>query len=614
MTEKQRKILIRIIVGAVLYVAALFVPFDGMLRFCAFLVPFAVLGWDVVWKACRNILHGQIFDENFLMALASIGAFVCGEYPEAAAVMLFYQVGELFQSYAVGKSRKSIAALMDIRAEYANLDVNGTISRVAPEEVAVGSVIVVMPGERVPLDGIVLDGVSALNTSAITGESLPVDVEAGDDILSGCINQSGTLKVKTTKTYSDSTVARILELVENAAGKKAKTEKFITSFAKYYTPVVVICALLLAIVPPIFVGNITGWLYRAMIFLVISCPCALVISVPLSFFGGIGGASRDGILIKGSSYTEALSKAEIFVFDKTGTLTKGVFKVAAVHPCGCTEESLTELAALAEVYSNHPIATSLKEAYGMPLDESRVSSVREISGKGIEAIIDGKRVCVGNNKLMENEGAECHPCHKTGTAVHVALDGLYLGHIVISDEIKEDAADTISAIKAIGIKKTVMLTGDTDAVGRETAAMLGIDEVRTELLPEDKVTCMEEIIKQKSADGKVVYVGDGINDAPVISIADVGIAMGAVGSDAAIEAADIVLMDDNLEKIPKAIKISKRTLRIARQNICFALFIKAVVLIMGAMGAANMWEAVFADVGVSVIAILNAMRALKRIE
>ena len=611
MSAKQKKMLIRILISAVLFAVVMFIPFKGLIRLIAFLVPFGVIGWDVLWRAVRNILHGQIFDENFLMSLATVGAFFTGEYPEAVVVMLFYQVGELFQSYAVGKSRKSIATLMDIRPDYANIEKDGKTEQVSPEEVEVGSVIVIMPGERVPLDGVILEGNSAMDTSAITGESMPNDVQPGDDVISGCINQSGVLKVRTTKAYGESTVARILDLVENAGSKKAKTEKFITTFAKYYTPAVVIGAVLLAFVPSIITGDWIEWVHRAMIFLVISCPCALVISVPLSFFGGIGGASKSGILIKGSSYMEVLAKAEIVVFDKTGTLTKGVFNVTAVHPDHCSEMELLELAAMAEIYSNHPISHSLRDAWNQKIDESRVQEVKEIPGKGVQAFIDGRRVCVGNDKLMESEGAVWHPCHRVGTTIHVAVDGKYAGHIVISDEIKSGAADAIASLKELGIKKTVMLTGDADSVGQSVAKELGIDEAYTKLLPEDKVTRVEELLKYKSDKGALVFVGDGINDAPVLSRSDLGIAMGGMGSDAAIEAADVVLMDDKISRIADAIRISKHTLRIAGQNIVFALAVKIIVLALGALGMANMWEAVFADVGVSVIAVLNAMRALK---
>ena len=605
MTKKQKKMLLRVLVSLVLLVAAALLPFSGWLRLTAFLVPYILIGWDVLWKAVRNIAHGQVFDENFLMALATVGAFCTGEFPEGVAVMLFYQVGELFQSYAVGKSRQSIASLMDIRPDYANIERGGDLVQVDPDEVAVGDTIVIKSGEKVPLDGVVLEGASTLNTAALTGESLPRDVEPGDDVISGCINQSGLLKVRVTKVFGESTVARILDLVENSSAQKAKAENFITKFARYYTPVVVIAALILGIVPPLFVGDWSNWIHRALIFLVISCPCALVISVPLSFFGGIG------ILVKGGNYMEALAHAELVVFDKTGTLTRGVFNVTAVHPDECSEKDLLEIAALAEAYSDHPISRSLREAYGMELDRSRVAEVEELSGRGIRARIDGRGVCVGNNKLMDEIGVAWHPCHHVGTTVHVAIEGKYAGHIVISDEVKEDAKAAVQALKAQGVKKTVMLTGDSRPVGESVAKELELDEACTELLPADKVEQVERLLKEKSQNGKLVFVGDGINDAPVLSRADIGIAMGAMGSDAAIEAADIVLMDDKPSKIATAIRLSKKTLRIVRQNIIFALAVKAAVLLLGALGIATMWEAVFADVGVSVIAILNAMRMLR---
>ena len=611
MTKKQKKMLLRVLVSLVLLVAAALLPFSGWLRLTAFLVPYILIGWDVLWKAVRNIAHGQVFDENFLMALATVGAFCTGEFPEGVAVMLFYQVGELFQSYAVGKSRQSIASLMDIRPDYANIERGGDLVQVDPDEVAVGDTIVIKSGEKVPLDGVVLEGASTLNTAALTGESLPRDVEPGDDVISGCINQSGLLKVRVTKVFGESTVARSLDLVENSSAQKAKAENFITKFARYYTPVVVIAALILGIVPPLFVGDWSNWIHRALIFLVISCPCALVISVPLSFFGGIGGASKCGILVKGGNYMEALAHAELVVFDKTGTLTRGVFNVTAVHPDECSEKDLLEIAALAEAYSDHPISRSLREAYGMELDRSRVAEVEELSGRGIRARIDGRGVCVGNNKLMDEIGVAWHPCHHVGTTVHVAIEGKYAGHIVISDEVKEDAKAAVQALKAQGVKKTVMLTGDSRPVGESVAKELELDEACTELLPADKVEQVERLLKEKSQNGKLVFVGDGINDAPVLSRADIGIAMGAMGSDAAIEAADIVLMDDKPSKIATAIRLSKKTLRIVRQNIIFALAVKAAVLLLGALGIATMWEAVFADVGVSVIAILNAMRMLR---
>ena len=612
MTKKQKKMLWRILVSAALLVAAVLLPFEGIYRLAVFLIPYAVIGWDVLWKAARNIAHGQVFDENFLMAIATIGAFFTGEYPEGVAVMLFYQVGELFQSYAVGRSRKSIASLMDIRPDYANIEREGKLIQVDPSEVAVGDVIVIKAGEKVPLDGVVLEGNSSLDTAALTGESLPREIEPGDDVISGCINQSGLLRVRVTKVFGESTVAKILNLVENSSSKKAKAENFITKFARYYTPCVVIGALLLAVLPPLFFGGEwSDWVHRALIFLVISCPCALVISVPLSFFGGIGGASRCGVLVKGGNYMEVLAKTDIVVFDKTGTLTKGVFNVTAIHPDTVSEAQLLELAALAESYSDHPISRSLKDAYNQEIDTARVGEVEEVAGRGVRAKVDGKLVCVGNDKLMDERGVVWHPCHHIGTTVHVEVDGLYAGHIVISDEIKADAPDAIRALKEQGVQKTVMLTGDAKAVGESVAAQLGIDKAYTQLLPADKVARVEELLSQKAPKSRLAFVGDGINDAPVLSRADIGIAMGAMGSDAAIEAADIVLMDDKPSKIAAAIEIAKKTLRIVRQNIIFALAVKALVLILGALGMANMWEAVFADVGVSVIAILNAMRALR---
>lgn len=611
MTKKQKKMLGRILASAVLLLAAVCLPLEGPWRLAAFLVPYAVIGWDVIWKAVRNIAHGQVFDENFLMALATVGAFATGEFPEGVAVMLFYQVGELFQSYAVGRSRKSIAALMDIRPDYANILRDGKLEQVDPNEVAVGDVIVVKAGEKVPLDGVVLEGSSSIDTAALTGESLPRSVEPGDDVISGCVNQSGMLRVQVTKAFGESTVAKILNLVENSSSKKAKAENFITRFARYYTPCVVVGAFLLAVLPPLFFGGAwNDWVHRALIFLVISCPCALVISVPLSFFGGIGGASKAGVLVKGGNYMEVLANTEFVVFDKTGTLTKGVFNVTAIHPDAVSEAQLLELAALAESYSDHPISRSLKDAYNKEVDTARLGEVKELAGRGVKAVVDGRTVCVGNDKLMDERGVKWHPCHHIGTTVHVEVDGLYAGHIVISDEVKPDAADAIRALKEKGVRRTVMLTGDAKAVGESVAKQLGIDEVYTQLLPADKVTRVEELLAQKSAKGKLAFVGDGINDAPVLSRADIGIAMGAMGSDAAIEAADIVLMDDKPSKIAEAIALSKRTLRIVRQNIVFALAVKALFLLLGAFGVANMWEAVFADVGVSVLAILNAMRAL----
>ena len=606
----------RIAASAVLLVAAVLIPYEGPWRFVLFLPAYFVIGWDVLWKAARNIAHGQVFDENFLMALATVGAFCTGffgegEYPEAVFVMLFYQVGELFQGYAVGKSRKSIASLMDIRPDYANVERDGQLTQVDPEEVAVGDTITVKAGERVPLDGVVLEGQSMVNTSALTGESVPRQVQPGDDVISGCVNQSGLLRVRVTKPFGESTVQKILDLVENSSSKKAKAENFITKFARYYTPIVVFCALALALVPPLFVGDWVGWVQKALIFLVVSCPCALVISVPLSFFGGIGGASRQGILVKGGNYLEVLANTEIVVFDKTGTLTKGVFNVTAIHPEEYSESGLLEMAALAESYSDHPISRSLKEAWGKELDASRVGEVEELSGRGVRAQVDGKTVCAGNDKLMGDIGLKRHPCHHVGTTVHVAVEGKYIGHIVISDEVKPDAKEAIAALKAQGVKKTVMLTGDAKAVGESVAKDLGLDEAYTQLLPGDKVDRVEALLSEKSPKGKLAFVGDGINDAPVLSRADIGIAMGALGSDAAIEAADIVLMDDKPSKIAKAMEISQRTLRIVRQNIVFALAVKLLVLALTPFGIANMWEAVFADVGVMVIAILNASRALQ---
>ena len=614
MSKKQKRMLFRILLSAALLLAAVLLPLNNfpLLRLAVFLVPYGVIGWDVLWRAVRNIAHGQVFDENFLMALATVGAFFTGEFPEAVFVMLFYQVGELFQSCAVDKSRKSIAQLMDIRPDYANVERDGQLVQADPEDVAVGDVIVIKPGERVPLDGVVLDGASTLNTSALTGESLPREADAGSDVISGCVNLTGLLRVQVTKAFEDSTVARILDLVENSSSKKAKAEHFITKFARIYTPVVVISAVLLALLLP-FLIHVT-WaesIHRALIFLVISCPCALVISVPLSFFGGIGGASRQGILVKGGNYLEALANTETVVFDKTGTLTQGVFNVTAIHPDQCSERRLLELAALAESYSDHPISRSIREAWGAELDRSRVSNVEEHSGKGVQAQVDGVPVWVGSGKLMDEIGVPWHPCHKVGTTVHVASQGTYLGHIVISDQVKPDAAQAIRDLKAAGVRKTAMLTGDAAAVGEAVAAELGLDEVHTQLLPADKVDRVEALLKEKSAKGTLAFVGDGINDAPVLSRADVGIAMGALGSDAAIEAADVVLMDDKPSKIAVAIRIARRTRRIVLQNIVFALAVKLLVLLLGATGDATMWEAVFADVGVSVIAILNATRALK---
>ena len=616
MTRKQKKMLVRIAVSAVLLIAAVLVPYQGLWRFALFLPAYFVIGWDVLWRAVRNIAHGQVFDENFLMALATVGAFCTGffgqgEYPEAVFVMLFYQVGELFQSYAVGKSRKSIASLMDIRPDYANVERDGRLLQVDPEEVAVGDTITVKAGEKIPLDGLVLEGQSLVDTSALTGESVPRQVRPGDSVISGCVNQNGLLRVQVTKAFGESTVQKILDLVENASSKKAKAENFITKFARYYTPVVVFGALALAVVPPLFVGDWTGWVQKALIFLVVSCPCALVISVPLSFFGGIGGASRQGILVKGGNYLEVLADTELVVFDKTGTLTKGVFQVTAIHPEGVSQQELLELAALAESYSDHPISRSLKEAWGKALDTARVGQVEELSGRGVRAQVDGKTVCAGNGKLMEEIGLAYRPSGQVGTVVHVAAEGRYLGHILIADQVKPDAKEAIAALKAQGVKKTVLLTGDAKDVGEAVAQELGLDEAYTQLLPGDKVERVEALLQETSPKGKLAFVGDGINDAPVLSRADIGIAMGALGSDAAIEAADLVLMDDKPSKIAKAMEISKRTLRIVRQNIVFALAVKLLVLMLTPFGLANLWEAVFADVGVMVLAILNASRALQ---
>ncbi|BFK68754.1 heavy metal translocating P-type ATPase [Flavonifractor plautii] len=615
MSKKQKRMLFRVLASAVLFAVALLLPTEGWLRLFTFLVPYAVIAWDVLWRAVRNIAHGQVFDENFLMSLATVGALATGEYPEAVFVMLFYQVGELFQSYAVDQSRKSITSLMDIRPDYANIEVDGQLRQVDPEDVAVGDTIVIKAGERIPLDGVVLEGTSNVDTAALTGESLPREAQPGDDVISGCVNLSGLLRVRVTKAFEESTVAKILDLVENSSSKKARAENFITKFARYYTPAVVLAAVALALLPPLFTS--IQWvdsIQRALNFLVVSCPCALVISVPLSFFGGIGGASKNGILVKGGNYLEVLAKTELVVFDKTGTLTRGVFNVTAIHPDHCGEAQLLELAALAERYSDHPISRSLKEAYGKELDASRVSNVEELSGRGVRATVDGRQICAGNDKLMEDIGVSWHPCHRVGTTVHVASDGVYLGHIVISDEVKPDAKEAITALKACGVRRTVMLTGDAKAVGESVAQELGLDEVHTQLLPADKVTRVEALLGEVSPKGALAFVGDGINDAPVLSRADIGIAMGGLGSDAAIEAADIVLMDDKPSKLADAIRIARRTLAIVRQNIVFALAVKFLVLALSAAGVANMWEAVFADVGVSVIAILNAMRALKTVK
>lgn len=618
MTRKQKKMLVRIIVSFIILVGdmVLFHFWKDALqtaRLMSFAVPYLIIGYDIVRKAVINIFHGQVFDENFLMTVATLGAFATGEYAEASAVMLFYQVGELFQSYAVNKSRRSVAELMDIRPDHANVENDeGELVEADPETVKTGDTIVVKAGERIPLDGVVMRGTSAADTSALTGESVPRDISEGDEVISGCINLTGTIWVRVTKEYGQSTVSRILELVENASEKKSKSENFITKFSRIYTPAVVIGAVLLAVIPPIITGgDFIEWLKRAMTFLVISCPCALVISIPLSFFCGIGGASKQGILIKGGCFMETLANAGIMVFDKTGTLTKGSFEVTAVHPQKCEKEELTELAAHAECYSDHPISHSLKRAWGKDLDMSRVGDVREKAGHGVKAVIDGREVLAGNMKLMESENISCaHECHKSGTAVHIARDGEYMGHMIISDEPKKGAKDAISQLKKLGVGRIVMLTGDSRGAGEYTAKELGIDECRCELLPADKVACVEELLNSKEKGQSLVFTGDGINDAPVLTRADVGIAMGALGSDAAIEAADIVLMDDDPGKIAAALEISRKTLSIVKQNIVFALGVKALVLVLGALGLANMWAAVFADVGVSVIAILNAMRAM----
>ena len=619
LSKKQRKMRNRILIAAALLVLVKLLPLTGWVRGLCCLAPYFIIGYDVLRKAALGIVNGQVFDENFLMALATVGAYATGEFDEAVFVMLFYQTGELFQDYAVGKSRTSIAALMDIRPDTANLETENGLETVDPEDVAVGSVIVVKPGERVPLDGTVLEGSSTLDTAALTGESLPRSIRVGDDIISGCVNLTGLLRVTVTKPCEESTVSKILELVENSSEKKAVSEQFITRFAKYYTPCVVYAALfliptvLLAVLPTLpgfLAGTVwTDWLHRALTFLVISCPCALVISVPLSFFGGIGGASKCGILVKGGNYLEALAKADTVVFDKTGTLTKGTFAVSAVHPeAGFEADQVLEYAALAEQYSTHPIAVSLREACKSGMDRSRVSNVEEIAGHGIMAEVDGKRVGVGNSRLMERQSVNWLPCELPGTIVHVTIDGFYAGHIVIADQPKPDAKEAIVQLKAMGVKKTVMLTGDTKEVAHTVADALGLDEYHAELLPADKVARVEELLKQET--GKLAFVGDGINDAPVLTRADIGIAMGGLGSDAAIEAADIVLMDDQPTKIAAAIRIARKTVRIVRENIVFALTVKAIVLVMGALGKAPMWLAVFADVGVAFLAILNAMRCL----
>ncbi len=622
MNKKQKKRLFQIIVAAVMTVLLNLIPVTGMPRLILYIAAYMVIGYDILKKAVRGIFNGRVFDENFLMAIATIGAFVLaiytksGDYNEAIAVMLFYQIGELFQSYAVGKSRKNISALMDIRPDYANIEKDGTLIQVNPDDVEIGSMIVVQPGEKIPLDGIVVEGHSSLNTSALTGESIPKDVQKDDEVISGCVNINGVLKIKTTKAFGESTVSKILELVENSSSRKSKSENFISKFAKIYTPAVCYSALALAILPPLATmltggtANFESWIYRALTFLVISCPCALVISIPLSFFAGIGGASREGILIKGSNYMETLSKTKYVVFDKTGTLTHGVFEVSGIHHNPIEDEKLLEYAALAECASSHPISKSLQNAYGRPIDRSRVKDIEEISGHGIIAKVDNHTVAVGNTKLMKQLNIFCQECHSTGTIVHMAVDGVYYGHIVISDIVKENSQKAIHALKRTGIKKTTMLTGDSKRAAAQVAKALDMDEYYAELLPSDKVEKVEELLSKKPEKEKLAFVGDGINDAPVLTRADVGIAMGAIGSDAAIEAADIVLMDDDPIKISKAIKISKKCLNIVYQNIAFALIIKFACLGLGAVGIANMWFAIFADVGVMIIAVLNAIRAL----
>ena len=603
----------RIIIGAALLATAVLLNLNNeWLQIALFIISYIIVGGDVVKRAVKNIFKGQVFDENFLMSIATIGAFFIGEYPEGVAVMLFYQVGELFQSYAVGKSRKSIASLMDIRPDYANVKKGDELVKVDPDEVQIGDIIVIKAGEKIPLDGKVIEGSSMIDTSALTGESIPREVEVGSDILSGCININGVITAEVTKEFGESTVSKILDLVENASSKKSNSEQFITKFARYYTPVVVIIAVFLAIIPPLVIDGATfsDWIYRALAFLVVSCPCALVISIPLSFFGGIGGASKKGILVKGSNYLEALAQTEIVVFDKTGTLTKGVFNVQEIHPEGVSKEELLELTAYVESYSNHPISLSLKRAYGKEIDNGRISDVEEISGHGVIATVDGKKVMAGNIKLMKMMDIPYFKGELIGTAVHVAVNNKYIGYIVIADEVKEDSAQAIKELKAANIKQTVMLTGDNKSVGSKVAKELGLDKVYAELLPADKVEKLEELFSQKSTKGKLAFVGDGINDAPVLARADIGIAMGGLGSDAAIEAADIVIMTDEPSKIATAMKISKKTLKIAHQNIVFAIGIKIIVLILSAFGIATMWAAIFADVGVTIIAVLNAFRAL----
>jgi Cd2+/Zn2+-exporting ATPase len=616
MNKKQKKMLIRIIIAAVLIVAFSLLPAEGYLRFGLFMIPYLVIGYDILKKAFKGILNKQVFDENFLMAVATVGAILLGDYSEGVAVMLFYQIGELFQSYAVGKSRRNISELMDIRPDYANIEKDGALEQVDPDEVEIGTIIVVQPGEKVPIDGVITEGTSTLNTSALTGESLPRDAKAGDEVISGCINMTGLLKIRTTKEFGESTVSKILELVENSSSRKSRSENFISKFAKYYTPAVCYGALALALIPPV-VLLIMGkpamwgdWIYRALTFLVISCPCALVISIPLSFFAGIGGASNQGILVKGSNYLETLAQTKYVVFDKTGTMTQGVFEVSGIHHNEIPDEKLLEYAALAECSSSHPISKSLQKAYGKPIDRNRVTDIEEISGNGVIAKVDGVSVAAGNTKLMDRLGIAYQDCHHVGTVVHMAIDGKYAGHILISDIIKPHAKEAIAELKKAGISKTIMLTGDSKRVADQVAGELGIQEVYSELLPADKVSRVEELLNQKSEKDKLAFVGDGINDAPVLSRADIGIAMGALGSDAAIEAADIVLMDDDPLKISKAIKIARKCIRIVYENIYFAIGIKILCLILGALGIANMWVAIFADVGVMIIAVLNAIRTL----
>ena len=613
MTKKQKKVLIRIIIAAVLVIALQFIPVKGYVRFGLYMIPYFVIGYDILKKAGKGILNRQIFDENFLMAVATIGAIALGDYKEGTAVMLFYQIGELFQSYAVGKSRRNISDLMDIRPDYANVEKDGELEQVDPDEIEIGTVIVVQPGEKVPIDGVVVEGTSSLNTSALTGESVPREVSVDDEIISGCINMTGLLKIRTTKEFGESTVSKILELVENASSKKAKVENFITRFAKYYTPVVTIGAVLLAVIPPLILGGgFAEWIQRACIFLVISCPCALVISVPLGFFGGIGAASKIGVLVKGSNFLEAVAEMTTIVFDKTGTLTKGEFKVTEMKPAGgVSEDKLLEVAALGESYSNHPIAGSIIEAYGKEIERSRVSDAVEIAGHGVQILVDGVMTYVGNEKLMKKQSIAYEPCESAGTVVYVGQEQTFLGALVISDTVKQGAAEAIHKMKNVGVKKCVMLTGDREKTAKHVADELKLDEVHAELLPGDKVDEVEKLLSAQKDGERLAFVGDGINDAPVLTRADIGIAMGSLGSDAAIEAADVVLMDDDIRKIASTVLISRKTLRIVKQNIVFALAVKAVVLLLGAIGVANMWEAVFADVGVSVLAILNSMRVMK---